>query len=45
LDATTARVHIFWHSAAKLRRDAGESVEEFRQFLDQSSLVTTRQLR
>src|SRR5690606_36310422 len=31
-------VHIFRHSAAKLRRDAGESVEEVSLFLDHSSL-------
>src|SRR5215216_1150907 len=30
-------VHIFRHSAAKLRRDAGESVEEVSRFLDHSS--------
>ena len=34
-------VHIFRHSAAKLRRDAGESVEEVSQFLDHSSLAVT----
>ncbi len=39
-------VHIFRHSAAKLRRDAGESVEEVSRFLDHSSLaVTTVYLR
>jgi integrase len=39
-------VHIFRHSAAKLRRDAGESVEEVSRFLDHSSLaVTTTYLR
>jgi integrase len=39
-------VHIFRHSAAKLRRDAGESVEEVSRFLDHSSLaVTTNYLR
>ncbi len=39
-------VHIFRHSAAKLRRDAGESVEQVGQFLDHSSLgVTTVYLR
>jgi integrase/recombinase XerC len=39
-------VHIFRHSAAKLRRDAGESVEEVSHFLDHSSLaVTTTYLR
>ena len=36
-----AGVHIFRHSAAKLRRDAGESVEEVSQFLDHSSLAVT----
>jgi site-specific recombinase XerD len=39
-------VHIFRHSAAKLRRDAGESVEDVSRFLDHSSLaVTTTYLR
>jgi len=39
-------IHIFRHSAAKLRRDAGETVEEVSQFLDHSSLaVTTTYLR
>jgi site-specific recombinase XerD len=36
-----AGVHIFRHSAAKLRRDAGESVEEVSQFLDHGSLAVT----
>jgi integrase len=36
-----AGVHIFRHSAAKLRRDAGESVEEVSRFLDHSSLAVT----
>jgi site-specific recombinase XerD len=36
-----AGVHIFRHSAAKLRRDAGESVEDVSQFLDHSSLAVT----
>ncbi|MEX2227109.1 MAG: tyrosine-type recombinase/integrase [Dehalococcoidia bacterium] len=41
-----AGVHIFRHSAAKLRRDAGESVEDVSRFLDHSSLaVTTTYLR
>jgi len=41
-----AGVHIFRHSAAKLRRDAGETVEEVSRFLDHSSLaVTTTYLR
>ncbi|MDA0735268.1 MAG: tyrosine-type recombinase/integrase, partial [Chloroflexi bacterium] len=34
-------VHIFRHSAAKLRRDAGESVEQVSRFLDHSSLAVT----
>lgn len=39
-------VHILRHSAAKLRRDAGESVEAVSSFLDHSSLaVTTVYLR
>ena len=39
-------VHIFRHSAAKLRRDAGESVEDVSRFLDHSGLaVTTTYLR
>jgi integrase len=29
--------HIFRHSAAKLRREAGESIEEVSRFLDHSS--------
>ena len=29
------------HSAAKLRRDAGESIESVSQFLDHSSLAVT----
>ncbi len=33
--------HILRHSAAKLRRDAGESVESVSQFLDHSSLAVT----
>jgi site-specific recombinase XerD len=41
-----AGVHIFRHSAAKLRRDVGESVEDVSLFLDHSSLaVTTVYLR
>ena len=36
-----AGVHIFRHSAAKLRRDAGESVEDVSRFLDHGSLATT----
>ncbi len=43
---TPAGVHIFRHSAAKLRREVGESVEQVRRFLDHSSLaVTTVYLR
>jgi site-specific recombinase XerD len=43
---TPAGVHIFRHTAAKLRRDVGESVENVSQFLDHSSLaVTTVYLR
>jgi integrase len=39
-------VHILRHTAAKLRREAGDSVEEIRKFLDHSSLaVTTTYLR
>ena len=41
-----AGLHVLRHSAAKLRRDAGESVEEVSRFLDHSSLaVTTTYLR
>jgi integrase len=41
-----AGVHILRHTAAKLRRDAGESIEEVSRFLDHSSLaVTTTYLR
>jgi site-specific recombinase XerD len=36
-----AGVHIFRHSAAKLRRKAGESVEQVSRFLDHSSLAVT----
>jgi integrase len=43
---TPAGVHIFRHTAAKLRRDAGETVEDVSRFLDHSSLaVTTVYLR
>ena len=39
-------VHILRHTAAKLRRDAGEPIESVSQFLDHSSLgVTTTYLR
>src|SRR5438270_12114067 len=41
-----AGVNIFRHSTAKLRRDAGENVEDVSRFLDHSSLaVTTTYLR
>ena len=41
-----AGLHILRHSAAKLRRDAGESIEDVSHFLDHSSLaVTTVYLR
>ncbi|MCJ7810860.1 MAG: tyrosine-type recombinase/integrase, partial [Dehalococcoidia bacterium] len=41
-----AGVHALRHSAAKLRRDAGESIEDISRFLDHSSLaVTTVYLR
>ena len=36
-----AGVHVFRHTAAKLRRDAGESVEDICRFLDHSSLAVT----
>ncbi len=46
VDLPPAGVHIFRHSAAKLRRDVGESIEEVSRFLDHSSLtVTTTYLR
>jgi len=39
-------LHILRHSAARLRRQAGESIEEVSAFLDHSSLaVTTVYLR
>jgi site-specific recombinase XerD len=39
-------LHVLRHTAAKLRRDAGESVEAVSQFLDHSSLaITTVYLR
>jgi site-specific recombinase XerD len=39
-------IHVLRHTAAKLRRDAGESIEEVSAFLDHSSLaVTTTYLR
>jgi integrase len=38
--------HVFRHSAATLRRDVGESVEDVSRFMDHSSLaVTTVYLR
>jgi integrase len=41
-----AGLHVLRHSAAKLRRDAGEPVEAVSAFLDHSSLaVTTTYLR
>jgi site-specific recombinase XerD len=41
-----AGVHIFRHTATKLRRDVGETVEDVSRFLDHSSLaVTTVYLR
>jgi len=36
-----AGLHVLRHSAAKLRRDAGESVEAVSSFLDHSSLAVT----
>lgn len=39
-------LHVLRHTAAKLRRDAGESIEDVSRFLDHSSLaVTTTYLR
>ena len=41
-----AGIHVLRHTAAKLRRDAGESIEDVSAFLDHSSLaVTTVYLR
>jgi len=37
----TSGLHILRQSAAKLRRDAGESVESVSSFLDHSSLAVT----
>jgi len=34
-------LHLLRHTAAKLRRDAGESIEDVSQFLDHSSLAIT----
>jgi integrase len=43
---TPTGVHVLRHTAAKLRRDAGESIEAVSSFLDHSSLaVTTVYLR
>jgi len=36
-----AGLHVLRHSAAKLRRDAGESMEDVSRFLDHSSLAVT----
>ena len=36
-----AGVHILRHTAAKLRREAGEDIEDVSRFLDHSSLATT----
>ena len=36
-----AGIHILRHSAAKLRRDVDESIEEVSRFLDHSSLAVT----
>jgi integrase len=35
-------IHVLRHTAAKLRRDAGESIENVSAFLDHSSLAVTR---
>src|SRR5660398_247697 len=44
--ASPAGIHILRHTAAKLRRDAGESIEDVSRFLDHTSLaVTTTYLR
>lgn len=37
----SAGVHVFRHTAAKLRRDEGASLEEVSRFLDHSSLAVT----
>ncbi len=34
-------VHVFRHTAAKLRRNVGESIEDVSRFLDHSSLAVT----
>jgi len=36
-----AGLHVLRHTAAKLRRDAGESIEDVSRFLDHSSLAVT----
>ena len=41
---TPAGVHIFRHTAAKLRCDAGETVEDVSRFLDHSSLAVASKL-
>ena len=38
---TPTGLHVLRHSAAKLRRDAGETVEQVSQWMDHSSLSTT----
>jgi integrase/recombinase XerC len=38
---TPTGIHVLRHTAAKLRRDAGESIESVSQFLDHSSLAVT----
>jgi len=40
-DLPPSGVHVLRHSAAKLRRDAGQSIEEVSSFLDHSSLAVT----
>ena len=40
-DLPLAGLHVLRHSAAKLRRDAGESIEDVSRFLDHSSLAVT----
>jgi integrase len=40
-DLPPAGLHILRHTAAKLRRDAGESIEDVSRFLDHSSLAVT----
>ena len=38
---TPTGIHVLRHTAAKLRRDAGESIEDVSAFLDHSSLAVT----